>query len=461
MTGVAFLNAELTNASDIPNNVMGFTKVRVSRSTGSRRLAGVFVVFTVALAPIPAGGNHPLAWLFWSTVIGFFAAVLAATSTTPRQILTKNPRQILKLGAVFCAFAVFQSLPFPGLSGGLSLDLPKTSVVTKYLSIAPGASILASLRIVGYLLFFVLVLFAAQDIRHARMIGQVLFLTVAGHAVFALISLQFTGGINLTGSASEFPRAATGTFVNKNSFATFLGMGLMLGLSRVLSNFARANPMYRVDQIVTLIGLAVVLIALFMTQSRMGIGVSLVASLVVIVNSPSQKAAKLALSTAGVSAAFLFVSAVVQTGFLDLGVSAQTRLDLYSQMLGMIADRPLVGFGLDSFSLAFEPFHSAPVTAEFVWDKGHSTYLTLWVETGVLIGSIPPLMGLIAMRGLWQRSRARERGRSLGLAGLAALILVALHSIGDFSLEIQANLFLLIAIVALGLADNRSRKGHT
>ena len=126
----------------------------------------------------------------------------------------------------------------------------------------------------------------------------------------------------------------------------------------------------------------------------------------------------------------------------------------------MIRMRPLFGFGLDSFPLAYELFHAPPVSAGFVWDRAHSTYLTLWAEAGVIAGSAPPLAGLVAAHMLWRGARKPCPGRSMATAGFAALLLCGLHALFDFSLEIQANTFLLLALVALGLGSMQSAKGN-
>lgn len=124
----------------------------------------------------------------------------------------------------------------------------------------------------------------------------------------------------------------------------------------------------------------------------------------------------------------------------------------------MIKTQPLAGFGFDSFPLAFEMFHRTPVTAGFVWDRAHSTYLTLWTEAGLLFGSLPPLAGILALVALWRIARARTEAH-LALAGIGTLVLNGVHSTVDFSLEIQANMFVLLALVALGLGGKRNREG--
>jgi O-antigen ligase len=120
----------------------------------------------------------------------------------------------------------------------------------------------------------------------------------------------------------------------------------------------------------------------------------------------------------------------------------------------MIAARPLTGFGADSFPLAYEIFHRPPVPADLVWDRAHSTYLTLWAESGLVFGSLPPLAGALALALLWPRRQA-----PLAAAAIAALCLSGLHSLVDFSLEIPANLYLLLAVTGLGLGAARPAKG--
>jgi O-antigen ligase len=105
-------------------------------------------------------------------------------------------------------------------------------------------------------------------------------------------------------------------------------------------------------------------------------------------------------------------------------------------------------------------FHAPPVTANFVWQHAHSTYLTSWAEAGVVFGSLPMVAGALAMAALWRKAHAPLPGRSMALAGLGALLLVAIHSLVDFSLEIQANMFMLLALVALGLGNDHRLKGR-
>jgi len=414
---------------------------------------GVFLS-VVLLSPVPLASNHPLAWLFWATLLGLTGAILSAEARQPGRSELHQHRFLFVLGLIFVAFTLFQAAPLPILQGGISVALPAGDVVFPSLSIAPGATFLAGIRGASYLIFFWLALRVAADPVRARAIGTVLVFGIAIHAFFAVLALKAFNDANFFAEKQAFFGMATGTFINKNSFATFLGMGIVLGLAMIAGarNDATQKPMSAL-KIMLVLATGISLVALVLTQSRMGIAATMIAGTFVLTSGKFSFIQRLAL-TFGIAAVIVVAARLGLSGqFFDLQTSTTTRLELYPQILRMIMDRPLTGFGLDSFALAFEMYHAPPVTADFVWDRGHSTYLSLWTESGVLFGTLPVLAGGIAMVRLYRRATQHSSDQTMAMAGLGALILGALHSLVDFSLEIQANAFLLIALVALGLGS--------
>ena len=111
-----------------------------------------------------------------------------------------------------------------------------------------------------------------------------------------------------------------------------------------------------------------------------------------------------------------------------------------------------LGIGGGAFPEVYPIFHAAPVSSEVVWDRAHSTYLALWAELGILGGTLPLLLfGLLGWRSA--RAYAKEEHKwGPGLAAVACLVVAGLHSSVDFSLEIQANAFYLLAFAGLGAA---------
>jgi O-antigen ligase len=168
---------------------------------------------------------------------------------------------------------------------------------------------------------------------------------------------------------------------------------------------------------------------------------------------------------------FIFVLAFITIGLL-LAVFGQTaieraiftlggkdgRFDLYVQTLELMRARPWLGFGFDTFGLTFEQVHRPPVSPDLVWNRAHSTYLALWVEMGLVFGSLPLVIGAGFMIRQTRIVLAAPRDFVLAIAGLGVMVLAALHSLVDFSLEMSANVFLFLTIVALA-AGTRLQPG--
>ncbi len=455
---------EIFTVPPVEGNNIPFSPPRIRVLRRARRIwPETLIVFVptgiTLLAPLPLASNHPLIWLFWAILLGLTGFIAALTGTWVKSDVPKHARTLLTLGLIFVGFALFQGAPLPALSGGIWVELPSGGITLRNLSLTPGPTILGALRITSYLLFFCLMLFAARDPGRAKTIGKVLFFGITIHALIAILALKIFGDTNFVAEKYAFFGMATGTFVNRNSLATHLGMGLILGLGLLL-NGRPAKPMLKPAMAVILpCALGVILVALALTRSRMGITASFLAAIALILGSGSTVKMKFALVLGGIGLCFAIGGQDLLVRFFDLGVSGSSRLALYGQITDMIAARPLTGFGVDSFPLAFEQFHAPGVTAGRVWDRGHSTYLTLWAECGVIIGSIPPLIGFLAAARLWNRSKSPLPGRTMARVAFAALALGAIHSLVDFSLEIQANAFLLLALVALGLGPEQNSKG--
>lgn len=117
----------------------------------------------------------------------------------------------------------------------------------------------------------------------------------------------------------------------------------------------------------------------------------------------------------------------------------------------MISERPLQGYGLDSFPLAFRAFQGPGLAVSRVWDHPHSLYLGQWAELGVVVGSLPALAGLLALRRTLSR-QLPEAEMSAALAASGVLIQGGVHSLVDAPLATPANLCLFLLILGLGVA---------
>lgn len=441
-------------------------------------ITGALLVACVALAPVPVASARPVFWMLWTAVLG---AALAAYMIA---MLLADPRRRLGILGLWPVLLPALALPAFGLvqavaGGPLALtDLPG-GAGTVVGTLAPGATLIGVLRLLGLFALFTLVCEVAVRARRVTAMAWGLFAAVFLHAVWGLAALAFFGDIALWGEKTAYLGAATGPFINRNAFANFLGMGLVTGVALVLSRASR--PPSRRPGIRALVSetaletaclwllVAIVAVALIATGSRMGVLASAVAVLVVCVLMWAKRDLRApgAALWAGVVALVTLVAVAGRfaASLLERGVfaapDATIRTELYAQILGMIAARPVSGTGLDTFAPAYELVHDDPVSSAYVWRLAHSSYLTLWSEMGLIAGSLPMLA--VAMAA-WRLLRIIRRGRTdyaVPVAAFGVIVLAALHATVDFSLEIEANLMLFLALVGLGLGrlGHRGREG--
>lgn len=411
----------------------------------------VALVALVLIMPLPLGGNRAAVWLASTAVCGLLVSALAL-----RLVHAGRCLQIAALGDVIgpvllaLAFGMIQTLPLaPYLPAGW-LALPDIgAALPRTISLVPEASLTGLLRLAGAVAFLALMLEVATAPQIARRIGWALFAAVVIHAVLALIA----------GPSGDARGGLAGPFANPNSFATFLGMGAVLGLA-LLPARGRSHPSRSGAAMMRRAGLwlclGLVLLALLGTDSRMGVFATILGLAVVVAGQPRRLVTAL-----GLGALLLGVLAL-SAGVLDRAVflaeAVATRAEVYRQTLGLIAARPLAGYGLDAFAPAFELVHRPPLASTRLWDNAHSSYLTLWVELGLIAGSLPMLAALAVARRLLRQMRGAGPDAALPRAALAALILAAVHALVDFSLEIHANLLMLLALIALGLSQPSPEK---
>ncbi len=418
-------------------------------------MAGAIVVI-VAISPIFVGSNRPIFWMFWTMVLGVLGLVYLGRTARFKHQRPYRLRQFKVFFAIygaFLAFALIQTIPIPGLGRALS-DMP-------------DASLMGVLRMIGLVIFFALALEVSGRTSRGHWMSWAIFYAVGAHALWALISLNILNDVTLWGEKEFYVGYATGTFVNRNSFATFLAMGLVVGVSLVLEKTGEAQlrhsrklnilNAYSLRDCIRWMTFVPIVMALLATQSRAGYFVSLVGVVLCIglmghYVAPHKKRVYAILSAACVAAA---VIGLIFTGILDRAIvverSADGRVGLYQHIFSMILERPFLGHGTDTFWSSFERGHSIDLRSDSYWDLAHSSYLMLWFEYGLIFGSLPMIaLGAILVRiiHVMRRRPSQQRGP---IAALVVLVVVALHATVDFSAEIQANVFLFLAILAIGL----------
>lgn len=458
--------------------ISGPSAIFTPATTLATSAIGWSFVLAVMLAPLVHGGNVALAWGINAAVFGMLLTLSAAHAALTGRI----PRAWRRLGWLAVAgllvltWAVVQAAGWtprgwhhpawvrladvPGLpdAGAISAD--------------PGRTAIATLRLATTFAVFLCAAMLGQDRSWARRILLVIAIAGTLQAVAALADV-----ISTRQSAERIAASLSGTFVNRNHFAIYLGLALVCGWSVLLDMMRRAWRSQRaqagrdlggsvisaMNAAVLCVLLAPAAIALLMTTSRAGIALSVLALSSVICievwragrGSRAPVVAMAVLLAVGLGSLLLAYGAMLSQRLADGGLAADItpRLEVARITLGAIADRPLAGHGYGTFPAVFASYRdgSLPLAAE--WNEAHNVYLETLLELGLPAGLL--LLGTIlavftrCIRGALERRRRQE----LPAAAAAALLLVGGHALVDFSIQLQGIALTVAAIAGVGFAQ--------
>lgn len=461
-------------------NVSASARNGINIRRNANRNLSLILMIIVALSPIPFGSNRPAFWAISAFAIALTGLIYVLSFQISGIRNLRFPLANIKIPAFLFAlligFLIIQIVPFGSMTIARSAEV---ELISRSLSIDPGGTILMLVRQLSYGLFFFLVLQVGVNRQRARKMLLGLFLITLAYAIFGMVALTQLGDISLFGKKIFFLGNATGTFTNRNSFATFLAMGGIAGLSLVLCDMTQVNDKRSRTQkgfalekntqiVVYMFALVVIGATILSTQSRMGafsaVGGMIIVSILVTVNATTKNAKFVGIAFLTGFSVLTVLSILFGAGLLErLGSVEQSfgvRGDLYAQVIDMIKTRPLAGFGGGSFNLAFPLFHNFPVSTDLIWNKAHSTYLTLWSELGLVFGSILIIILGYFLLQLIMLARVSAKRFVNSIAAIGACVVIGLHSLMDFSLEIQANTYMFLAILGLGIAGFAERKSN-
>ena len=451
-----------------------------TRQTGLNHKLFWLLLVLVALVPLPLASVRPFFWGMAAVYVGLLGAIYAVSLARLGEDFRSTPRFGIICAAglgVFCLALVVQVLPIGGMFGGfLVIEAPDVTLRSGQISIAPGMTVLTLIRQLTYGLFFFLLLQVLANENRRTLLLDALLVVVVIYAAYGMVSLQ-SGDTILGMPKWAYLGSATSTFVNRNSFATFLSLGAVIAAVRYASVLVVRSRQHvddgRVSGTVSALLLyalafAMLGLTLLATQSRMGLFAGAVGSALgfcLMLTKAQGRTRVLGLAVAGAllvgGAAFLIAGDRMLDRVLLLANDSQIRSNFYAQIMELIAQRPLTGWGGGSFEQAFQLVHRPPVNVDFTWSLGHNTYLTLWSEMGIVVGSIPMLIlaFLSAMMiGRFLRANSGSNVTAPLATGLGAVTVVGVHALADFSIEIPANAVLFLAILACGTSALASPK---
>lgn len=452
---------------------MNRTSPSLQESSGRRSGFAVwFIVVLLAISPIPLGGTPPLSWAVWGCLVGLVAGFFAITRFFGQKAPVLDDglaKASAMLFAVMCLYLVVQVLPF----GDFAVTMRDGTVLSyKTISMAPGDTIMMLVRMLTFAMLFFLTSEVARRPKSRNLLANAIVIVVTAHAFYGLIALFQLDDTLLGMPKWKYQGVATGTFLNRNTFATYLGIGAVVAaVLAARSVIGRRDDRVRLhfgtSALLYLVALGIMMMTIVLTNSRAGLAVAFIGLGVVAISAIAYSARALwPVLIAGLVALVLFVVMFLNLGealwlrFEGTSGSLFFRMDIYRQALDLIALRPWMGFGGGAFEQSFLLVHTDTLANQLTWDKAHNTYLELWSGLGFVIGSIPIVLVFGLFVVLVLRIARKEGSWSAQTSAAAAIALAAVHSIFDFSLEIQSVAFLFVVVCALGFSGSRlSQRG--
>jgi len=263
--------------------------------------------------------------------------------------------------------------------------------------------------------------------------------------------------------------AASGTLVNRNSFAGLMAMGLAAAAGLALRELCYGRrrdgngPAWnRRLETGLLWGLAggLFIAGLVLSQSRGGAvaAFTAVAAIPFLWRGRASAAGLLALFVVG--AAFVLVAS--PQGLLErfraidpFEIRADQRMELWRTTAAAAARQPVLGFGVGTHPNAYHPFQPPELHGQV--QHAHNEYVNAFFEGGLVWTGVL-LAGLAAWFWRVWRGLGALQGpdRIAPLAALAAVLAESVHSLVDFDLRIPSVGVLFAVMVALGASKLRA-----
>jgi O-antigen ligase len=462
----------------------------------SRIEAAVFAGMLALLcwAPLPFASNR--AWavsILDGCVFALFALWLVDRlgrgAGFPPQL--RRHRLPLGLAWVWLALIGLQLVPLPAALLGILSPGSAQAYGTAYggmppawapISVENSATTQYFLLSLALVLYFFLVFAIATNSARVRLLCSTLVLSGTFQAVLG-VYLHFTGAEYFLFFERVQHDQLTGSFLNRNHFATYMEICMGLGAGLMVAQFTgeRArNWRQRLRQLAQLmlspkavirICLIVMVMALIVTRSRMGNAAVFTAILIAAV-------VGLGLSRIPRRPLLIFLTSMIVLDIVvigswigvekvmqrvqetsltvsdrqDRGGAEESLQERAGPGVGALAawrDYPLFGSGGKTFYIVYQRYR-APGSKGF-FDHAHMDYAEFAADAGLLgFASLALLSALSlksAIRVLRERSDPLYRGLALG--AFMGLVAVGMHLTVEFSLQIPAVAFAFCVLLAV------------
>lgn len=453
-----------------------------------RAPGGVAFMLLLVLAPAALGSNRPLPWAYnaiWAAAALGLIVIAEFISAGRRGPVARAPiGAAASLFLLTAAWAWFQTLSVSGSIFPTPIwDYAASAGVERggAISIAPHDTLWRLMRLLTVGAAFLAAYFLGRNERWATAIIRAILVAACIYALYGLMQVSLD-----LDKVLWFDRGTgrlTSTFVSPNNAATLFGLASVIALALVIREFRHTlaeaihhRGRHRVSAIIAALpgrlGLELVLffivfVALLLTASRGGILFTIAALLALVgLQSFRRMPGSAGVQIAGVLIALFAVTlllvvfqmsgAPLLTRILEGGLASEGRVQAFQTGFQILQDNWLLGTGYGTFEEIFPLYREDSSSLNLVWDKAHNDYLELFIGLGIFGGLALLLSILVLFANTLRGFFVRRRNTHFAAVAVGASILVGLHSLVDFSLQIEAVALTYAALLGVGVAQSQT-----
>ncbi|MGJ0428114.1 O-antigen ligase family protein [Methylobacter sp.] len=438
----------------------------------------------VFLSPLPYGANRPWSWSLCSLLI----ALLAMAWAVQFFVRKRQTPFFQHWGSVGdAAILFFAALCWAWIQTTGEWLHPLWQVQNELLNFSSGAislnpadTITSVMRLLSYALVFWLALCYGQDRQKAKSAFYGLMAAGFVYSAYGLI-VQLGDFKVVLWHERPYADSVSSTFINRNHFATFAGLTLLCSLAllsermETLADYNLASNFDRqrfIEDLITrawlpLLAFFTISSALILSHSRGGfLSFSLALSVFLIlfyINPRTRNKNTLiifgSLVVLGALAFFVSSDALLDR-FGRLDEESKIRTTVYGLTWNAITGNPWAGFGLGSYEEAFQLYQSMDIggieAAPLIHDYAHNTYLETVFELG-FPAALALFYGFLKITWLCLKGfLMRKRDMIYSAIGVAATVLIGVHSLVDFSMQVPAIPYVYALLMGVACAQSFS-----
>ncbi len=440
----------------------------------------------VLIAPLPFAAISVWAWAPLAALTAVLLAVWAGLLASGRLGLSVAPRKLAFPALLFAATVVWilvQMAPFTPSSWHHPIWSEAASVLktgpSGRITVDPYETSGALTRLLWYAAIFWLALQACREEKMAQRAMSALAIAGFVYAAYGLV-IEF-GGFERVLWLKKFAYkdSLTSTFINKNSYAAYAGIGLVC-LTALISRrmaaigsagtalgerLARSLNILFAQSWYLLLAWIVVLTALILANSRAGLissllGIFALLGALTLSRSASRRVLLWLTAIIMVAVAVFFIVSgdLVGRRFSTSIEQSRARVAIYELTLEAIADSPILGMGYGTYRRVFQIYRKPLVAFKTPAAQAHNTYLENALELGIPAAIALTLSIVWLVVVCFLGVRRRRRGAIYPASAVGAGVLLAFHSTIDFSLQMPAIAASFAFLLGLGCAQSWSSR---